>query len=289
MKIIPRKVSSDIFKVLDNNYKIYIHSIFNSSLNLVINEEIINVNYNFDILPPMGITISEDDFYLLKDNIVKKNTIKYNEKSNVIESNNIKIYLVGAREYYSCDLAKKNTIINGENIKEIIKTLDINNLQCGFNMSSIDFILNMLEKNESIVSKSLNILKRFFVDESNKGFEYFIGRGKGLTPSGDDFLVGIISIMWAYEESFDKKNREIYNYLIENKGKLTTDISQSYLQNALKGKFSKAVINLVNNLDSDCLDSNKLDKVIKFGNTSGIDLLLGIIFGYIVIEEKIKL
>lgn len=103
---------------------------------------------------------------------------------------------------------------------------------------------------------------KVFLDSAitNGEFEKLVGLGSGLTPAGDDFLVGYIA------------SREILGKKIpfEIDCSRTTKLSGHFLSNALNGKFSSAVINFLKSGDM---------SVLSFGKTSGIATALGVLKG----------
>jgi len=90
-----------------------------------------------------------------------------------------------------------------------------------------------------------------------KKYRNILGLGEGLTPSGDDFLVGFIAGNWPNVEKFRKIDLS-----------KTTSLSSFFLKNALKGKFSSAILDFVK--------GNSLE-LLNFGETSGIAVAYGIV------------
>lgn len=100
-----------------------------------------------------------------------------------------------------------------------------------------------------------------------------VGLGHGLTPSGDDFIVGYLCASLAMH--YDVSN--IVNFLNLQAIHLTNQISASYLLNAAQGLFPQPLLELVS-ASSTHQFLNQADYIIKnIGSTSGRDLILGII------------
>ncbi|MCL6574357.1 MAG: DUF2877 domain-containing protein, partial [Bacillus sp. (in: Bacteria)] len=107
-----------------------------------------------------------------------------------------------------------------------------------------------------------------------------IGLGPGLTPSGDDFLVGFFTI-------FNMKNSPFFSYrsLCEEvalKAKLlTNDISYMALKKASTGNVRESIITLINSIISGNEKdlSLSLNRVLNIGSTSGTDIVLGLVSG----------
>lgn len=109
--------------------------------------------------------------------------------------------------------------------------------------------------------------------------EKFVGLGLGLTPSGDDFLTGLLAT-WQYfryplaEEALANHKDE---WITQLKGK-TTDVSYFMLNYCLEGQVNEALLSLLEHLDSD--PSPYLQQVLAIGSTSGTDMLTGVSFAY---------
>ncbi|WP_152655991.1 DUF2877 domain-containing protein [Oceanobacillus sp. CFH 90083] len=99
-------------------------------------------------------------------------------------------------------------------------------------------------------------------------FRYFIGRGQGLTPTGDDILVGILYGHFIHPFIAPNHLETLANLIKEP---LTTTVSQRFLTCAIKGLFSSKITKL--QYDSS-LESMK--SLIKVGSSSGKDTLYGI-------------
>ncbi|MEG0834272.1 MAG: DUF2877 domain-containing protein [Christensenellaceae bacterium] len=101
-----------------------------------------------------------------------------------------------------------------------------------------------------------------------------IGLGEGLTPSGDDFLCGMLAASHIAET---KNSRELGMALAQKLRPLitkTNDISSAFINCALNGYFSSAIISLACGA---CIQKIAKD-FSEIGHSSGADTLSGIIF-----------
>jgi hypothetical protein len=108
---------------------------------------------------------------------------------------------------------------------------------------------------------------------------HWLGRGPGLTPSGDDLLVGMLAALW-FVRAVDRPRLEPLRGLLEGSaGALTTDISVEHLYYACRGMFTGVVGDLLVALDrSDQVASLRaLDRLGRYGHTSGWDCTLGMV------------
>ena len=100
-----------------------------------------------------------------------------------------------------------------------------------------------------------------------------LGLGRGLTPSGDDFLCGFISTLDAAGHKFASSVRDCVSAELN----LTTDISAAYIDGVIRreiytiyNRAAKAV------LSSEPFESHT-DFVLEMGASSGTDTMLGAI------------
>ncbi|WP_066308283.1 DUF2877 domain-containing protein [Bacillus sp. FJAT-29814] len=107
-----------------------------------------------------------------------------------------------------------------------------------------------------------------------------LGLGPGLTPSGDDFLVGLFTVLNMKNCPYNKW--WLFCDAVTTKAKtLTNDISYMALKKAATGKVRESIISLLNSLlignEEDLILS--LNKVINIGSSSGTDIAFGLIYG----------
>ena len=156
------------------------------------------------------------------------------------------------------------------------------------------------EKIESLLKKMKERKQEDILEE----LEQFVGCGEGLTPSGDDILIGFVSFLFKVEQTRNKKFEEELEKMVERiiQEKRTTLISESYLLSCVRGNFSRPLHCLFHLLlneedaireskqtesrESDEIRVNrwkswKVEQVVQLflehGASSGVDTLLGII------------
>jgi hypothetical protein len=114
-----------------------------------------------------------------------------------------------------------------------------------------------------------------------------IGLGAGLTPSGDDLLVGCLAGLWCIVQ--DKSERMQF---VSNLGKAvirlshqTNDISSAYLYHATQGQVSSRLADLA---EAICRGENSdrlltaTESAMQVGHTSGMDAVTGLLVGLTV-------
>lgn len=103
-----------------------------------------------------------------------------------------------------------------------------------------------------------------------------IGLGLGLTPSGDDRLVGFLLGCFA-SSAVNESIIDAIQLTINNSQNRTNEISYAMLHSAGQGRFNEWCINLiyaVNQSDDTVLD-DAIQKVFSIGSRSGGDMLKG--------------
>ena len=126
----------------------------------------------------------------------------------------------------------------------------------------------------------------FHLDDAMTSIESVIGLGPGLTPSGDDFLVGHLAGLWCTAGNNPSRMRFLTALGPEllQAARHTNEISCAHLRSAVKGNFSEPIATLVQQLKQ----SNNMNSVraatqaaLQAGHTSGSDGVLGLLLGCI--------
>lgn len=113
------------------------------------------------------------------------------------------------------------------------------------------------------------------------GCNKLIGLGPGLTPSGDDLLLGFFAThrIWAsalWQMIIDSR----LNASLQASAGRTHIISSTLLRAALQGTFAEIIYDLFESLSYHPeKTAAQADKLLRIGHASGTDLLTGIILG----------
>lgn len=128
--------------------------------------------------------------------------------------------------------------------------------------------------------KYLDLLKNTDKNDQENNFKiikFFAGRGLGLTPSGDDLLLGFSMALVA----FDKSGIWMQNLRTVTDENVTTIISVAYMNALLNGYLNYSYLKLIQALDIDNI--SKIEHVVQnvatVGHTSGNDTLCGLLLG----------
>lgn len=141
-------------------------------------------------------------------------------------------------------------------------------------------------EHEQRVLQLMDAARSESLPQIDKLLRYWIGRGNGLTPAGDDMLAGMLAVD-TITGGFTEHFRLHLTTLVEKEA-LTTDISREYLKYALQGQFSSVISNVLNTLALD--DSEELTKrtreLLCVGHSSGLDTSFGILMGMLILRRN---
>jgi hypothetical protein len=115
---------------------------------------------------------------------------------------------------------------------------------------------------------------RAFVDAA----EPLIGLGEGLTPAGDDCVLGALAAIHRLAPVSFMEDRRQCDRLAEAARTRTTDVARDFLLEALDGRFSEPVLALLTARTGHRADQ-AVRELLAMGATSGADTLTGIRLG----------
>jgi hypothetical protein len=136
----------------------------------------------------------------------------------------------------------------------------------------------MIARAAAVMGKTEDAWKARLLDGTLEAMTHIVGLGFGLTPSGDDFLVGLLgaSHFFAYDDNFRKAVFSTMQSLIHR----TSLPSFFMLKAALEGRYPEPLAGLLHSLA--CRDlyqlRRALDCLFSVGAMSGQDLLAGVLF-----------
>jgi hypothetical protein len=249
----------------------FIHSVFKHTFNLTDRQHqpLILVAWDQSKLFPGGVYIPRVDFYDLLAQVNDPKAIHIDGRTIQL-STAIEDWEISITKTYNVSL--KVRPIQAVRASYLMGSAQQLNPITGFDQPFRLF----LSQSSSPFVQQLTWLTE--ADDVQKSVDFFIGRGRGLTPSGDDLLLGWLLIDWLGENPSSPLHQVIRTKI--ELDQFTTDISRHYLNSALNQQFSSAVLSIANYLtgkgalnDIDHLLADAVD----YGNTSGIDTISGVV------------
>lgn len=98
-----------------------------------------------------------------------------------------------------------------------------------------------------------------------------VGLGQGLTPSGDDMLLGVLAALHRYAPAYVPLLRRAIHPLLNR----TNEISASYLELAMQGYVATPVQDVLHHLGQNWAAPKRI--LLSVGHSSGSDILYGIL------------
>lgn len=141
------------------------------------------------------------------------------------------------------------------------------------------FLRRKIGRRFELLLTGINLNDDFLIAEGVHGF---LGLGPGLTPSGDDFLVGFLcGITFLPTERCRAASAKLAQCLAQDAPLLTTALSAEYIRYAANGSYHAYLLQLINALThgsvKQTLEAGQ--SILSLGHYSGNDLLLGFVYG----------
>lgn len=267
-----KEVKSPFFQrdFTDRRIMGHIQSVFKSSFNVLFQDKLLNFSTTGMPVSPHGCVLNKEVIDRVLANGRRGNLVK-------MEGNLVTFYTRGdvftkdLSEIEEIDLSIPKMTLPGSNQLEtnLYKVL-----------AEISFETAIGLKNEGQVPKSLQTLKNIETSEEvaiQQTVDYLIGRGDGLTPSGDDILLGFGMIRQAFlADDF------FIGFLKRGtKNRKTTAVSLAYYESLFAGYGNSLFLGLIASIGTETMATTKkiTALITRYGHTSGYDTLFGIYLG----------
>lgn len=125
-------------------------------------------------------------------------------------------------------------------------------------------------------------LKRRELSSALQHSESLLGRGGGLTPSGDDFIIGLLLTLsrWKAVLGLDEDLSAFNDQIVDAAYKKTTTLSANLIECAARGLADERLIAALDYLMSGAGEQDQIfNQLLDWGNSSGVDALVGMVVG----------
>lgn len=242
----------------------YVHSMFDKIINLAHEHSpyLLTLTHVSHPIVPYGIHLMPHDFEQLKLNIMQGESVILSEGQ--LQWREHQILLQGQLMSTKLSLSLVMQHDKFEMLLAYIQTLQVKN---GFGHTFKESLQNQQ-----------HLIKKIIQHKNKEAYiQQLIGRGIGLTPTGDDFLLGYCLAQHFYPDELGKKALQKIIHMPQ----MTTDISRHYLYCALTQHFHGLLLQLAHLLTEAQTTNLQLQQCIQniltFGHTSGCDILTGFI------------
>lgn len=142
---------------------------------------------------------------------------------------------------------------------------------------------------DSEIQSALQILiKNALISPSEciEAIQFFAGRGRGLTPSGDDLLSGWIYMLRRWAISVKHPIEPLQQVLLRAIENRTTDISLNLIKAACQGEIDERLLLAFEMMIGTRPIQDKLVRnILEWGSSSGVEVCAGFGLGTITINN----
>ncbi|MDQ0175415.1 oxamate carbamoyltransferase subunit AllH family protein [Bacillus chungangensis] len=261
-----------------------VHSVFQNGCNLRFGDHLVFIGSVKNGRLPFGIHFSVDQVQQMM-RIVQRNELVHFQSENetlYFQSSGCEIILKSAQIFSNpIPIGFMDQRQSLWHVRSFFTSIIKSGKQNGFDMDLARFLLREYKQSDSsfeIVRKMYKLQEKLDSNDPaaiEEILRFFIGRGKGLTPTGDDMLIGILAIhalTGRVTSTFINKLKQLVYH-----SQLTTDVSKTYLQYALKGQFSDTITDILYVFSRSNIGNVDflIEKLLQTGHTSGVDTAIG--------------
>ena len=133
-------------------------------------------------------------------------------------------------------------------------------------------------------------VEKFDVQGATQAAEKMIGLGPGVTPSGDDLLIGFLAGLWSVAGGNPTQVAFIHSFgnKLLHVAEQTNEISRTYLYHAAQGQFSSSLSTLAESIATGIQVEGATRNTMRVGHSSGMDSVTGMLIGLAIWNTKNK-
>lgn len=263
----PLSISEDLLEIMkDGIYEV--HSTFSSGINLKLGHILCFAGNKNQEKLPYGILINKEDcrnlihasrfqtsHYSIKDQVLLLGDIVLDFNNPIVHKNRLKA---------------KYSYLSNDDIKYLRQLSD---MQCFQDWKKDTEIY------AGIFAHLRGGIQSRKTDEILFALRHCVGCGPGLTPAGDDILIGLLLVHQLYPFLCPEfmKQLEILTFQ-----EYTTDVSISNYVCAFRGLFCESLLGFTKSLKAHNTNGieQSMERILKFGYSSGRDLTAGLCLGF---------
>ncbi|GIK08712.1 MAG: DUF2877 domain-containing protein [Chloroflexi bacterium] len=269
-------MSSSLPQILARSRNGKIHSLFSQSFNIGFEQGLVHIRRAGGQLSSFGMRISDSQMDDILPSLETGDLVKTNGVTLTIYPTYGPIVQIETARLQSIDLSLHPVETAPRRLAILRQALEAVNAAAslGLTLTEQDWVhLNALTQ-EDVHSEAFQAAAR-----------YLVGRGKGLTPSGDDILLGFFLALKLFGQASG-----LTQPLLDFIERSTTSISAAYLRDLANGYISEYFQMFCQATaleDPDRLRS-AIEQITTIGSTSGYDSLMGMSLGVTKLEGRSK-
>lgn len=291
MSVAISAVSSLVAPVSDELVSGSVHSVFNTSLNLELGGRLVHLGSDAAPLSCFGATMGEREMAALIEGVRAGDTVRMRDGiARIYSRAGVSELALGAAPVRDLTVPRLETLPRGldEALSAALSRVGLTELiglpwpdrsraavtelarfsvACARSCGMVDSALSDEESNARYQAA---------VRAMRGSVEYLLGRGLGLTPSGDDVLTGFgcaLHLLYGGGEIIDP----FLEAVAQSVPGRTTAVSEAYLFAMLEGYANEDYVDLARDLARGRIDrlAEHVTRILEMGHTSGADSLLG--------------
>lgn len=259
--------STYVNEILAENNQGTVHSIYRNTINISIDKHLLAIQTKNSPLSPISLitNLSTDQMKLLPFSVGDSILIETNSNTRIINLTPTFLFPVQFRQELFMKIRRCIITSNTSGFNLIFQHSDVVN---------DDLILSTARNR---IDTAYHSWKKHDCENTCITLSKLIGLGLGLTPSGDDFLCGILAGLTLLGRN-NHIIAQCLRHYVKHSLRNTNEISQAFLRCALENQYSLAVNQLWNNPSTEQISQMFHD----IGHSSGIDTLCGIYFSFLL-------
>jgi hypothetical protein len=294
-EVIELKALSVGYAVPQHDFRVTVHSVFPAAINLKSGNRgrLISLVRSDCADLPQGMRLDTPAGFSFDLGLQPGENLFCQNSSLQDENKRLSINFRQAK-YWKCKLPDLGTDGINQNFitawNSVWQALNERQRLCGAEICAEELFYTDTPK-QKVVTKSMGVLVRELVEAARnlnthveKIIARLIGLGQGLTPSGDDFLIGFLAGLCSTRG----KTRERLKFLSELGKEVrhlscyTNDISSTFLFYATQGQVSSKLANLLDAIaggEGTAHFWQTVEEAMRVGHSSGMDTVTGLLVG----------
>lgn len=278
-----------------------VHSVFRRAFNVLISDnQLISVVRRDVGKGPINIVTNLPQYISMTSIGIRRNYEVLKVDDLIIVGNNVLIISTKNAKQWKLRKKFRGNLLTIKKIRDNL--MIVKEITCSYgHFGGLGQLIEYAEDEhlEKIVSKKLNLFARMALphisellkairaegsQDIKRSAKKLIGLGPGLTPSADDMLSGLMTSLALIAENLDvntnfvsKVNKDITSCIPGR----TTLISQELLMHGAAGEANEPIVTLIEKILTAKPNEveNATKDVLAIGDTSGTDIVLGIMLG----------
>lgn len=271
------------------NFDAAVHSVFRSAVNIrLANNNLLTLVASSEADLPQGMRVDTPDDFSFENGTLRVGDLA-TCREGLLRLGSLTIDLRGARRW-TCDLPALRADPSNPSVatawRIVWDALNTRQAELHADIIARDLLRSDSTFRAGAAMRGLLDATRQFDLASPAPVHALIGLGAGLTPSGDDLLVGYLAGLWCAVQGRGERAAFLSRLgeVVIRLSSQTTDISRAYLYHAARGQVSSRLADLA---EAICRGENSnrflaiLESALQVGHTSGMDAVTGLLIGLV--------